>query len=154
MFSSTVEQARFEELLQIYPPEQVEMRRFEKIAAALKTRTPLQVASHVQKYFIKLARAGLPVPGKVPNIANYGGKWKKVSFTKPNAFTVVYSLLQLLSFQSSRSKRSLSRPSTFFAGLAPRVYMTESSGTSTPSYEDSLCEEDSSVSQFIPLHGG
>ena len=37
-----------------------------------------QVASHVQKYFIKLAKAGLPVPGRVPNLAVYGPKSKKV----------------------------------------------------------------------------
>ena len=31
----------------------------------------LQVASHVQKYFIKLANAGLPVPGRTPNVAKF-----------------------------------------------------------------------------------
>lgn len=39
----TRSQARFEELLQIYPPEQIERRRFEKIAKALGTRTTQQV---------------------------------------------------------------------------------------------------------------
>ena len=33
-----------------------------------------QVATHVQKYFIKLANAGLPVPGRMPNLANYPKK--------------------------------------------------------------------------------
>ena len=41
------------------------------------TRTTQQVASHVQKYFIKLANAGLPVPGRMPNLARYT-KSKKV----------------------------------------------------------------------------
>ncbi len=36
------------------------------------------MATHVQKYFIKLANAGLPVPGRVPKI-NKAPK-KKVSF--------------------------------------------------------------------------
>ena len=35
-----------------------------------------QVASRVQKYFIKLAKAGLPIPGRMPNVGNYN---KKVS---------------------------------------------------------------------------
>ena len=38
----------------------------------------LQVASHIQKYFIKLAKAGLPVPGRMPNMAAYASKGKKV----------------------------------------------------------------------------
>ena len=38
----------------------------------------VQVATHVQKYFIKLANAGLPVPGRMPNISKYPKKkvWK------------------------------------------------------------------------------
>ena len=44
-----------------------------------------QVASHVQKYFIKLAKAGLPVPGRMPNIAAYASKSKKVSSTVPRS---------------------------------------------------------------------
>ncbi|PVD22407.1 hypothetical protein C0Q70_18219 [Pomacea canaliculata] len=60
------EQKRLEELLIRYPPEEIEARRWEKIAQALGNRTKEQVASRVQKYFIKLANAGLPVPGRVP----------------------------------------------------------------------------------------
>lgn len=37
----------------------------------LTTVCLLQVASHVQKYFIKLANAGLPVPGRTPNVAKF-----------------------------------------------------------------------------------
>ncbi|CAO3677194.1 unnamed protein product [Umbelopsis ramanniana] len=59
------EQKRLEELLQIYPDEPVQAQRFNKISAALGTRTPRQVASRVQKYFIKLAKNGLPVPGRI-----------------------------------------------------------------------------------------
>lgn len=44
---------------------------------------PLQVASHVQKYFIKLAKAGLPVPGRMPNMAAYASKSKKVWIISP-----------------------------------------------------------------------
>ena len=93
----------------MYPPEAVERRRYEKVAKALGTRTPqqvgggggggggglfdawlcgcdwrwflLQVASHVQKYFIKLAKAGLPVPGRMPNMAAYATKSKKASIS-------------------------------------------------------------------------
>lgn len=53
----------------------------------------------VQKYFIKLAKAGLPVPGRMPNLTTYAKK--------------------------NRSKRSsLRQPSLFFHSLKPRVYMT------------------------------
>jgi len=62
------EQRRLEELLIEYPPEEVEMRRWTKIANALGNRTPKQVSSRVQKYFIKLSRAGLPIPGRGPKL--------------------------------------------------------------------------------------
>lgn len=62
------EQRRLEELLIEYPPEEIEMRRWTKIANALGNRTPKQVSSRVQKYFIKLLRAGLPIPGRGPKV--------------------------------------------------------------------------------------
>lgn len=34
----------------------------------LGNRTPKQVSSRVQKYFIKLLRAGLPIPGRGPKL--------------------------------------------------------------------------------------
>lgn len=42
------------------------MRRFAKIARALGNRTTKQVASRLQKFFIKLRSAGMPVPGRIP----------------------------------------------------------------------------------------
>ncbi|KAI9029105.1 hypothetical protein CLU79DRAFT_737583 [Phycomyces nitens] len=62
---SDEEQHRLEELLEIYPDEPVQAQRFNKISSALGTRTARQVASRVQKYFIKLAKLGLPVPGRI-----------------------------------------------------------------------------------------
>jgi hypothetical protein len=62
---SDEEQKLLEELLVIYPDEPVQAQRFNKIAAALGTRTARQVGSRVQKYFIKLAKNGLPVPGRI-----------------------------------------------------------------------------------------
>lgn len=62
------EQKRLEQLLIEYPDEPTAAYRWEKIARALGNRTPKQVGSRVQKYFIRLAQAGLPVPGRVPNI--------------------------------------------------------------------------------------
>lgn len=59
------EQQRLQELLIIYPDEPIQAQRFNKISKALGTRTPRQVASRVQKYFIKLAKLGLPVPGRI-----------------------------------------------------------------------------------------
>ena len=65
------EQRTLEELLIEFPPEDNEAARWRKIATKLGTRTPLQVQSHCQKYFIKLAKAGLPVPGRMPNLKTY-----------------------------------------------------------------------------------
>ena len=68
---SVGEQRQLEELLLEFPPEDNEAARFRKIANKLGTRTPLQVQSHCQKYFIKLAKAGLPIPGRMPNLKTY-----------------------------------------------------------------------------------
>ena len=65
------EQKRLEELLVIHPHEHVEMERFRKIARDLGNRTALQVQSRVQKYFIKLQKLGLPVPGRYYNYTQY-----------------------------------------------------------------------------------
>eukprot|EP01133_Synstelium_polycarpum_P015867 gene15867-18855_t len=64
---SEEEQRRLEELLIQYPAEEVAAHRWAKIAEALGSRTPKQVASRTQKYFVKLHKLGLPVPGKPPN---------------------------------------------------------------------------------------
>lgn len=119
---SAEEQNRFEELLKIYPPEAVERRRFEKIATALGSRSTQQVASHVQKYFIKLANAGLPVPGRMPNMLKY------------------------MKSKRQRNKYSLNRPSTFFSSLSPRVYMTDGTVCAESSLYDDSSESDSMLS--------
>lgn len=59
------DQQRLEELLLEYPPEVVEMRRFEKISKVLGNRTVQQVACRAQKYFQELQAAGMPVPGRI-----------------------------------------------------------------------------------------
>jgi hypothetical protein len=108
------EQIRLEELLHIYPPEDVESKRWQKIATALGNRTPKQVCCRVQKYFIKLAKAGLPVPGRMPNLAVYSRKTSKTKRT------------------------SAKRSSLFFHTMKPRVYMTheDSINISPESSED------------------
>ena len=67
------EQRLLEKLLDEYPDEPVAAQRFQKISAAMGTRTPKQVASRVQKYFIKLVKAGLEAPGRM----NYALEPKK-----------------------------------------------------------------------------
>ncbi|XP_064485252.1 ZZ-type zinc finger-containing protein 3-like [Ornithodoros turicata] len=109
---SAEEQKRLEELLIKFPPEEVESRRWEKIAAELGNRTPTQVASRVQKYFIKLAKAGLPVPGRIPN----------VSLPRKTGGTTRRS--------HHRSNLMFSH-STFFASHRPPVYMTEADDESS-----------------------
>ncbi|XP_049886190.1 ZZ-type zinc finger-containing protein 3 [Pectinophora gossypiella] len=82
---SVEEQKRLEELLEIYPEEPVEARRYKKIAEALGTRTPIQVMSRIQKYFAKLAKAGLPIPGRAPKKL-LQGKNKSVLYKKSTFF--------------------------------------------------------------------
>ncbi|XP_032814517.1 ZZ-type zinc finger-containing protein 3 isoform X1 [Petromyzon marinus] len=101
------EQKRLEELLVQHPPEEVEARRWQKIATALGNRTPKQVASRVQKYFIKLAKAGLPVPGRTPNLFMYTKKQQGPSR------------------RHHPLNRHLLRPSTFMSSHHPPVYMEE-----------------------------
>lgn len=97
------EQKRLEELLIIYPSEPIEHRRFKKIAAALGNRTVKQVCSRVQKYFQKLHRAGLPIPGRIPK--NLYDKRKSHKHQKHNHF--------------------LWKPSTFFPELDVPVVMDD-----------------------------
>ncbi|KAJ2597131.1 hypothetical protein GGF39_003176 [Coemansia sp. RSA 1721] len=78
---SDEEQERLEQLLLEYPEEEVANSRWRKISDALGTRNMRQVASRVQKYFIKLAKAGLPVPGRVPNTENWTSVGKARSTT-------------------------------------------------------------------------
>ncbi|XP_046567444.1 LOW QUALITY PROTEIN: ZZ-type zinc finger-containing protein 3-like [Haliotis rubra] len=101
------EQKRLEELLLVFPPEEVEAKRWQKIAVALGNRTTQQVASRVQKYFIKLAKAGLPVPGRAPNI---GTGTRKLG-------------------RQQRHNRFYYQPSTFMQAYTPPVYMSDDEDT-------------------------
>ncbi|PFX25938.1 ZZ-type zinc finger-containing protein 3 [Stylophora pistillata] len=114
---TTEEQAKLEKLLQIYPQEEIESKRWEKIAAALGNRTYKQVASRVQKYFIKLAKAGLPIPGRVPNIPRLGTRSKRSSHH-----------YQTLGFRNS----------TFFPSYRPKVLMEEDDEISSVATDDTV----------------
>ncbi|XP_051989226.1 ZZ-type zinc finger-containing protein 3 [Xyrauchen texanus] len=99
------EQKKLEQLLLKFPPEEVETKRWQKIADELGNRTAKQVASRVQKYFIKLTKAGIPVPGRTPNVCMYS---KKAS-----------------SKRQHHLNKHLYRPSTFLTSYEPHVYMDE-----------------------------
>ncbi|XP_056599196.1 ZZ-type zinc finger-containing protein 3 [Triplophysa dalaica] len=99
------EQKRLEQLLLKFPPEEVESKRWQKIADELGNRTAKQVASRVQKYFIKLTKAGIPVPGRTPNVCMYS---KKAS-----------------SKRQHHLNKHLYRPSTFLTSYEPPVYMDD-----------------------------
>lgn len=73
------EQRRLENLLIEYPDEEVSAHRWAKIARALGNRTPKQVASRTQKYFIKLQKMGIPVPGKPPSMTGYLNKINNIT---------------------------------------------------------------------------
>lgn len=100
---SCEEQRRLEELLIEYPPEAVESRRFAKIAKALGNRTSQQVASRLQKYFLKLHLAGMPIPGRIPKS----------------------SVRNAYNHKAIRFNRNQVRPSTFFPATDVPVTMPE-----------------------------
>ncbi|KAF5288261.1 hypothetical protein FQA39_LY04029 [Lamprigera yunnana] len=110
---TTEEQKRLEELLVVFPPEPIEFRRFKKIAAALGNRTVKQVSSRVQKYFLKLYRAGLPIPGRIPKYAERIKKSKLHVHQRHNHY--------------------LFKPSTFFPALDIPVVMNDSEPVPGPS---------------------
>uniref|UniRef100_UPI00358DE62D ZZ-type zinc finger-containing protein 3 isoform X2 n=1 Tax=Myxine glutinosa TaxID=7769 RepID=UPI00358DE62D len=127
------EQKRLEELLLKFPPEEVEARRWHKIASALGNRTPKQVASRVQKYFIKLAKAGLPIPGRTPNPYLYSRKAP--------------------SKRQHPLNRLLFRPSTFMSSHLPPVFMDEEDSQSSllgNHFDDLTNENDISDEDDIP----
>ncbi|XP_064862072.1 ZZ-type zinc finger-containing protein 3-like [Oncorhynchus nerka] len=99
------EQKQLEHLLLKFSPEEVESKRWQKIADALGNRTAKQVASRVQKYFIKLTKAGISVPGRTPNMCIYS---KKVSNKRQHHLN-----------------KHLYRPSTFLTSYEPPVFMEE-----------------------------
>ena len=82
---SDEEQKLLERLLDEFPDEPVAAQRFQKISLAMGTRTPKQVASRVQKYFIKLVKAGLEAPGRM-NYSLEPAK-PKIKGASPNAKT-------------------------------------------------------------------
>ena len=97
-------------MLEEYPSEEVEMERWKKIATCLGNRTSIQVQSRVQKYFQKLQKAGLPIPGR----------YKKLNPTSGLARTKRPSI-------RGKYSNSLigSRNSTFFPDMKPTVKMTD-----------------------------
>uniref|UniRef100_A0A672LDX9 ZZ-type zinc finger-containing protein 3 n=1 Tax=Sinocyclocheilus grahami TaxID=75366 RepID=A0A672LDX9_SINGR len=99
------EQKKLEQLLLKFPPEEVESKRWQKVADELGNRTAKQVASRVQKYFIKLTKAGIPVPGRTPNVCMYS--------KKPS------------SKRQHHLNKHLYRPSTFLTSYEPPVYMDD-----------------------------
>ena len=107
------EQRRLEELLVVHPTEEIEMERWKKIATELGNRTPVQVQSRVQKYFLKLQRAGLPIPGRPPPTRS------KNRYLKP-ALKKKFSKQPLL----ESTKRS-----TFLTSVVPTIRMDESEDT-------------------------
>ncbi|KRT83079.1 hypothetical protein AMK59_4822 [Oryctes borbonicus] len=122
------EQKRLEELLIEFPPEAIELRRFKKIATALGTRTVKQVCSRVQKYFLKLRKAGLPIPGRIPKI-----------FERKR------------SHKHQRLNHLLVKPSTFFPHLDIPVVMNDDDEVPGPSQPSKLPESslDSNFSNYL-----
>ncbi|KAM3914790.1 ZZ-type zinc finger-containing protein 3 isoform 1-T2 [Leptodactylus fuscus] len=99
------EQKKLEQLLLKFPPEEIESKRWQKIADELGNRTAKQVASRVQKYFIKLTKAGIPVPGRTPNLYMYS---KKATNKRQHVLN-----------------KHLFKPSTFMTSHEPPVFMEE-----------------------------
>ncbi|XP_050498565.1 ZZ-type zinc finger-containing protein 3 [Diabrotica virgifera virgifera] len=123
------EQKKLEELLQKYPPEAIENRRFKKIAKELGTRSLAQVASRIQKYFLKLYQAGLPIPGRLPKSVD---KIKKSFLHK-----------------HQRHNYYLYKPSTFFPKFNPPVVMDEMEDIPGPSSSHHPAEEPATPSNYL-----
>ena len=98
-----------------YPSEEVEMDRWKKIATCLGNRTYIQVQSRVQKYFQKLQKAGLPVPGRYKR-NNTPSTITNLGLTRPKKLSI-----------RGKYANSLigSRNSTFFPDMKPCVKMTD-----------------------------
>ncbi|XP_031231759.1 ZZ-type zinc finger-containing protein 3 isoform X2 [Mastomys coucha] len=126
------EQKKLEQLLLKYPPEEVESRRWQKIADELGNRTAKQVASRVQKYFIKLTKAGIPVPGRTPNL-------------------YIYSRKSSTSRRQHPLNKHLFKPSTFMTSHEPPVYMDEDDDRSCLHSHMSSAAEEASDEESIPI---
>ncbi|XP_036203306.1 ZZ-type zinc finger-containing protein 3 isoform X7 [Myotis myotis] len=123
---------KLEQLLLKYPPEEVESRRWQKIADELGNRTAKQVASRVQKYFIKLTKAGIPVPGRTPNL-------------------YIYSKKSSTSRRQHPLNKHLFKPSTFMTSHEPPVYMDEDDDRSCFHSHMSTAMEEASDEEIIPI---
>ncbi|XP_038166824.1 ZZ-type zinc finger-containing protein 3 isoform X2 [Arvicola amphibius] len=126
------EQKKLEQLLLKYPPEEVESRRWQKIADELGNRTAKQVASRVQKYFIKLTKAGIPVPGRTPNL-------------------YIYSKKSSTSRRQHPLNKHLFKPSTFMTSHEPPVYMDEDDDRSCFHDHMNTPAEEASDEESIPI---
>lgn len=95
---TTEEQFRLEELLLEYPPERIEYNRWRKIAEALGNRTPKQVCSRVQKYFKKLHKAGISVPGHPMKTSSkkVNSKTARKNLLRTSTFFPTHQLEQIL----------------------------------------------------------
>ncbi len=111
------EQQRLEELLLRFPSEEVEMERWKKIASALGNRTAIQVQSRTQKYFLKLQKAGLPIPGRQLKAKHRTGT--------PTVMGAVGAGSPATVTRSGRQVVKTAKRSTFFPALHPVVKMTE-----------------------------
>lgn len=121
---TTEEQRKLDELLIKYPPEEMESKRIRKIANELGTRTQKQVSSRLQKYYLKLVKAGLPVPGRLPKSRSHDKK---------------------SSFKSKRfGKHAYMKPSTFFPDLDIPVVMNECEDAPGPSQASKLPDPNTS----------
>ena len=101
------------------------MERWKKIATSLGNRTAIQVQSRVQKYFLKLHKAGLPIPGKLGNKAKAKCKTSQ-NYNKFNGL-LHYGGMNNGSSNSNKFVSNLvsQRNSSFFPHLKPEVKMSE-----------------------------
>ena len=131
------EQKRLEELLETFPTEETEMERWKKIAGEMGNRTAVQVQSRVQKYFLKLHRAGLPIPGRLPPQRN-----KNRYFRQGKA---------------RRRGTGLKGSSTFLASVVPEVTMMEDFENKEERFTDDIdagsssSSEEEGMEELLPL---
>ncbi|KAJ1723320.1 hypothetical protein LPJ53_002319 [Coemansia erecta] len=147
---SDEEQERLEQLLIEFPEEEVANSRWRKISEALGTRSMRQVASRVQKYFIKLAKAGLPVPGRVPNAENWSA-YSNGRSTTPSGFSGKKTGAAYGSGSTSRPGGSRSNAKRKYVDFTSSGEDSEEDGDIDIDLDDDNDDDEGSGSQAIGM---
>ncbi|CAL1260948.1 unnamed protein product [Larinioides sclopetarius] len=94
---------RLKELLIDFPPEEAEVHRWEKIANGLETRTPLEVATRVHKFYSSLAEDKTINLGNMPDLNLLRKYWHTGNTTEISSQDQKQNVEQLMETQADVS---------------------------------------------------